>query len=104
MAAPLAVLENVAIEGAHLITDRQVGVRVVDVDEDRCPNANRCVVMISAVFDDFRAIATDQGQTTPLLTNADGSYSIARVDDWKNTLNLLHAALKKISPSLITSR
>jgi endoglucanase len=30
--------------------------------------------------------------------------SISRVDDWKNTLNLLHAALKKITPSLLTNR
>jgi len=30
--------------------------------------------------------------------------SLARVDDWKNTLNLLHAALKKITPSLISTR
>ena len=30
--------------------------------------------------------------------------SIARVDDWKNTLNLLHAALKKITPALIAKR
>ena len=30
--------------------------------------------------------------------------SIARVDDWKNTLNLLHAALKRITPALIASR
>ena len=30
--------------------------------------------------------------------------SISRVDDWKNTINLLSAALKKITPSLITSR
>lgn len=30
--------------------------------------------------------------------------SISRVDDWKNTLNLLHAALKKITPALIASR
>ena len=30
--------------------------------------------------------------------------SIARVDDWKNTLNLLHAALKLITPALIASR
>lgn len=27
--------------------------------------------------------------------------SISRVDDWKNTLNLLHAALKRITPALI---
>jgi endoglucanase len=27
--------------------------------------------------------------------------SISRVDDWKNTINLLHAALKKITPELI---
>jgi len=30
--------------------------------------------------------------------------SIARVDDWKNTLNLLHAALKRITPALIANR
>lgn len=30
--------------------------------------------------------------------------SIARVDDWKNTLALLHAALKKITPSLLAAR
>lgn len=30
--------------------------------------------------------------------------SVARVDDWKNTLNLLHAALKRISPALVKSR
>jgi endoglucanase len=30
--------------------------------------------------------------------------SIARVDDWKNTLNLLHAALKRITPALIATR
>ena len=30
--------------------------------------------------------------------------SIARVDDWKNTLNLLQAALKRITPGLIASR
>ena len=28
--------------------------------------------------------------------------SISRVDDWKNTINLLHAALKRVTPSLIT--
>jgi tetrahedral aminopeptidase len=28
--------------------------------------------------------------------------SISRSDDWKNTLNLLHAALKRITPALIT--
>ena len=27
--------------------------------------------------------------------------SISRVDDWKNTLNLLHSALKRITPSLL---
>jgi tetrahedral aminopeptidase len=27
--------------------------------------------------------------------------SISRIEDWKNTLNLLHAALKRISPALI---
>jgi tetrahedral aminopeptidase len=30
--------------------------------------------------------------------------SISRVDDWKHTLNLLHAALKRITPELIASR
>ena len=30
--------------------------------------------------------------------------SISRVDDWKNTINLLHTALKKITPQLISSR
>ena len=30
--------------------------------------------------------------------------SVARVDDWKNTLNLLHAALKRITPALIAVR
>ncbi len=30
--------------------------------------------------------------------------SISRVDDWKNTINLLHAALKKITPELIAKR
>ena len=30
--------------------------------------------------------------------------SIARVDDWKNTLNLLHAALKRSTPQLIANR
>jgi len=30
--------------------------------------------------------------------------SISRVDDWKNTLALLHAALKKITPELIAKR
>jgi endoglucanase len=29
--------------------------------------------------------------------------SISRLEDWKNTLNLLHAALKQITPALITS-
>jgi len=29
--------------------------------------------------------------------------SIARVDDWKNTLNLLYAALKRITPALIAN-
>jgi tetrahedral aminopeptidase len=28
--------------------------------------------------------------------------SISRIEDWKNTLSLLHAALKRISPELIT--
>lgn len=30
--------------------------------------------------------------------------SISRVDDWKNTINLLHSALKKITPALLASR
>jgi endoglucanase len=30
--------------------------------------------------------------------------SISRVEDWKNTLNLLHAALKRITPQLIAVR
>lgn len=30
--------------------------------------------------------------------------SISRVDDWKNTLNLLHAALKEMTPDLVKSR
>lgn len=30
--------------------------------------------------------------------------SIARVDDWKNTINLLHSGLKKIQPELISQR
>jgi len=30
--------------------------------------------------------------------------SISRVDDWKHTINLLHAALKKIKPDLIARR
>lgn len=30
--------------------------------------------------------------------------SISRVDDWKNTINLLHAALRKIKPELISKR
>jgi len=30
--------------------------------------------------------------------------SISRVDDWKNTLDLLHAALKRITPALIANR
>jgi len=30
--------------------------------------------------------------------------SIARVEDWKNTLNLIHAALGRITPSLVKSR
>lgn len=30
--------------------------------------------------------------------------SISRLDDWKNTLNLLHAALKRITPELIAIR
>lgn len=30
--------------------------------------------------------------------------SISRVDDWKNTLALLHAALRKISPALLAKR
>jgi putative aminopeptidase FrvX len=30
--------------------------------------------------------------------------SISRVDDWKNTINLLYAALRRITPELIASR
>ena len=30
--------------------------------------------------------------------------SVSRVDDWKNTINLLHAALKQITPALIPAR
>lgn len=30
--------------------------------------------------------------------------SIARVDDWKNTINLLHAALQRITPELLRNR
>jgi len=30
--------------------------------------------------------------------------SISRVDDWKNTINLLHAALKRITPELLAKR
>ena len=30
--------------------------------------------------------------------------SVSRVDDWKCTLNLLHAALKKMTPALLNSR
>jgi endoglucanase len=30
--------------------------------------------------------------------------SISRVEDWKNTINLLHAALKKITPALLAKR
>jgi len=30
--------------------------------------------------------------------------SIARIEDWKNAINLLHAALKRISPALIAAR
>jgi tetrahedral aminopeptidase len=30
--------------------------------------------------------------------------SVARVDDWKHTLNLLHAALKRITPHLLAPR
>jgi len=30
--------------------------------------------------------------------------SIARVEDWKNTINLLHAALKKVTPELLAKR
>jgi len=30
--------------------------------------------------------------------------SISRVDDWKDTLNLLHASLKRITPALIAAR
>ena len=30
--------------------------------------------------------------------------SVSRVDDWKNTLNLLHTALKKMTPALLNNR
>lgn len=30
--------------------------------------------------------------------------SVSRVDDWKNTINLLHAALKRIMPALLSNR
>ena len=30
--------------------------------------------------------------------------SISRLEDWKNTINLLHAALKRITPGLVASR
>ncbi|MFN3344006.1 MAG: hypothetical protein ACK40M_15025, partial [Flavobacteriales bacterium] len=30
--------------------------------------------------------------------------SLSRVDDWKHTLALLHAALKKITPALLAAR
>jgi len=30
--------------------------------------------------------------------------SVSRVDDWKNTINLLHAALKRITPDLLANR
>lgn len=30
--------------------------------------------------------------------------SISRVEDWKNTINLLHAALKRITPELLVAR
>lgn len=30
--------------------------------------------------------------------------SIARVEDWKNTINLIHAALKRITPELVVAR
>jgi putative aminopeptidase FrvX len=30
--------------------------------------------------------------------------SVSRLEDWKNTLNLLHAALKRITPQLIANR
>jgi len=30
--------------------------------------------------------------------------SISRVEDWRNTLNLLHAALKRMTPALVESR
>jgi endoglucanase len=30
--------------------------------------------------------------------------SVSRLEDWKNTLNLLHAALKRITPQLIATR
>jgi endoglucanase len=35
---------------------------------------------------------------------AHSPVSISRVEDWKNTINLLHAALKHITPSLIARR
>ena len=35
---------------------------------------------------------------------AHSPVSISRVEDWKNTINLLHAALKRITASLIASR
>lgn len=30
--------------------------------------------------------------------------SVSRVEDWKNTINLLHAALKRITPALLANR
>ena len=30
--------------------------------------------------------------------------SISRVEDWKNTIKLLHAALKRITPGLLAAR
>ena len=35
---------------------------------------------------------------------AHSPVSVSRVEDWKNTLNLLHAALKKITPDLVAKR
>jgi endoglucanase len=35
---------------------------------------------------------------------AHSPVSLARLDDWKHTLNLLHAALKKIAPALVSRR
>jgi len=38
------------------------------------------------------------------LRYAHSPVSISRVDDWKNTISLLHAVLKKITPTLISKR